>query len=372
MNNKNKSKLTIIAGLTTALISTSALAGGLERQTYSADILFAKGTRIEAAFATVKPDVTGDAVPGFYSGENINPKYDLRNFGFKFDVGDKLALAFTAYTPLGYTLAYPGPKLITSADVKSQAYALSAKYMVKENIAVFGSAIHVKLSATANLIPDPDVASTYNLNMKVKSDSDWGYVIGAAYLKPEIAMRIALSYETGTEHTMSTDLVEYDTTAPLATAFTPKNVLSKSGTASAIALNFQTGIAANTLLFGSIRHAYNSGANLLLNGKALTDFSDLTTYKLGVGRKLNDLVSVSVSGLYEHGSGTASTLNPTDGKFTLSGGAKFQLNEHLDLTTGVSYTWLGDNNTKILPIGSAIAFKDNNALAFGAKIGFSF
>ncbi|MBL1405721.1 MAG: hypothetical protein COC00_007035, partial [Rhizobiales bacterium] len=351
-------------------ISTSALAGGLERQTYSADILFAKGTRIEAAFATVKPDVTGDktAHPNpavttpFYGGGNINPKYHLRNFGFKFDVGDKLALAFTSYTPLGYDLAYPGPLFTTTAHLKSQAYAFSAKYMVRDNIAIFGSAINVKISATAASL------AAAGDTIDASSNSDWGYVLGAAYLKPEIALRIALSYESGTEHKHTTAYTVSTPGGPVSVDV-PKSV---SGTPEAIALNFQTGIAANTLLFGGIRHAYQSDAQLFLLGAQLTDFSDVTTYKIGVGRKLNDLVSVSVSGLYEHGSGTASTLNPTDGKFTLSGGAKFQLNEHLDLTTGVSYTWLGDNNTKILPIGSAIAFKDNNALAFGAKIGFSF
>lgn len=364
----NNNKKTIIAGFAAALISTSAMAGGLERQTYSADILFAEGTRLEAAFGSVKPDVTGSAVTGFYSGGEINPDYDLRNFGFKFDVNDQLSLAATGYTPLGYSLAYPGPVLTTSAEVKSQAYALSAKYMVKENIAIFGSAIHVKLNATANGIADPDSSDIVYLNLNIKNDSDWGYVIGAAYLKPEIAMRIALSYETGTEHNMSTDLVAYH--IPSATG-TPATVLSKGGTASAIALNFQTGIAANTLLFGGIRHAYNSDVNLFLNGKALTDFSDETTYKLGVGRKINDFVSVSVSGLYEHGSGKSSTLNPTDGKFTLSAGAKFQLSEIMDLSVGASRTWLGDNKTGVTP-GGVMAFKDNNALAFGAKIGFSF
>lgn len=354
MNNK-----TIIAGFAAALISTSAMAGGLERQTYSSDILFAKGTRIEAAFGYVKPDVTNNAAAPFGEMSNINPKYSLRNFGFKFDVDDQLALAVTAYTPLGYSLAYPGPLITTSADVKSQAYAFSAKYMVKENIAVFGSAIHVNLSATANNlagVPLPVVAN---------SDSDWGYVIGAAYLKPEIAMRIGVSYETGTEHTLATDLI-HPTLGALRQA-TP----AKGSTSSAIALNFQTGIAANTLLFGGIRHAYQSDANLFLLGAQLTDFSDVTTYKLGVGRKINDLLSVSVSGLYEHGSGTTSTLNPTDGKFTLSGGAKFQLNEQMDLSVGVSRTWLGDNTTSPATTGVAIPFTDNEALAFGAKIGFT-
>lgn len=364
MNKKNK--LTIIAGLTTALISTSALAGGLERQAYSADILFAKGTRIEAAFGIVKPDVTTSSGFGLVAhGTNINPKYNLRNFGFKFDVSDKLALAFTAYTPIGYSVAYPGPGVTTSANVKSQAYALSAKYMVRENIAIFGSAIHVKLSATATDLPAPGAPpGTLLPPVIVNADSDWGYVIGAAYLKPEIALRVALSYESGTKHSLTTDYVT--------PALVRHPVLSKGSTASAIALNFQTGIAANTLLFGTIRHAYNSDANLFLTGTALTNFSDTTTYKIGVGRKINDFVSVSVSGLYEHGSGTPSTLNPTDGKFTLSGGAKFQLNEHLDLSTGISYTWLGDNTTDPAQTGVAIPFKNNNALAFGAKIGFSY
>lgn len=358
----NNNKKTIIAGFVAALISTSALAGGLERQTYSADILFAKGTRIEAAFGTVKPDVTGSTAFSPYTGGGINPDYDLRDFGVKFDISDQLSLALTGYSPLGYSLSYPDalPRLAIQADVKSQAYALSAKYMVKDNIAVFGSAIHIQTSAILENL-------TAGVKVDASGDSDWGYVIGAAYLKPEIALRIAASYETGTDHSHSST---FNGSSFLAPGVPVPN--SQSSTARAIALNFQTGIAANTLLFGGIRHAYHSDAQVFVNNKQITSFENETTYKIGIGRKINDFLSLSVSGLYEHGSGKVSTLNPTNGKFTLSGGAKFQLTEYMDLSAGVSRTWLGDNTTNPAQTGVAIPFSGNSALAFGAKIGFSF
>ncbi|MDB9944045.1 hypothetical protein OAD19_03400 [Octadecabacter sp.] len=109
------------------------------------------------------------------------------------------------------------------------------------------------------------------------SDYDFGYLVGAAYERPDIALRVALTYNS-----------EID------------NVLSRSENGVAIAdftlttpaswnLEFQTGVAEDTLVFGSIRYAEWDGFNLTANTKEYANFEGNTmSYSVGVGRHLND------------------------------------------------------------------------------------
>ena len=87
-------------------------------------------------------------------------------------------------------------------------------------------------------------------------------------------------------------------------------------------LNFQSGIAADTLVFGSV-HRTRWSATQVSVGAAAThgaaainnSFSDSTKYNIGLGRKFSDKISASLSYTREAGAGaTDSSL------FTISGG----------------------------------------------------
>lgn len=350
------------AGLATALMTSTAMAGGLERGTWSPSILFEKGNYIEGSWARVNPDVTGGAFG--VSISNINPSYTQLGFAMKLDLSDTLAISLTSYEPSGYDLAYPLTPLTavpTSAHVESRAYAAVAKLNLGEGFDIYGGINYVTVKGTATNLPGAPFP-----DFQFGSDSDIGYIAGVAYSKPEIALRISLTYESGTDHNLST------TAAPAVGGpfVIPIPIATTGGSPEAYTLHFQSGIAADTLLFGSIRHAVHSDKDIILNGMSnLTSFSDEQTYVLGIGRKINDTLSVSFSGTYEDGSGNASSLNPTDGKFTASTGFKYLVTENMEFSAGASYTWVGDNTTATVP---AVPFTGNNALAYGAKIGFRF
>ena len=350
----------VIFGLSVALFSTStfsiALAGGVERGVYTPEILFEDGNYIEGSFARVNPSVIGTYIASGIS--NILPSYSQIAFGLKIDLSDILAVALTSYEPVGYDLAYPAaypPQ--TAAMVKGRAYALVAKLKASDNFSVYGGINYVTVEGSIkNLPPLPGIGFVLD------KDSDIGYIVGAAYSKPEIALRVSLTYESGTDYALTTH-------API--PFPPKTI---TGTAEALTLHFQSGIAADTLLFGSIRHAKHSDADIILGGLInLTSFSNTTSYTLGIGRKINDKLSVSLSGSYEKGSGNPSTLNPTNGKKGARVGFKYKLTDNMDFSAGFSYIWLGDNETRPAPLFPVPAmFTDNSSLAFGTKIGFHF
>lgn len=383
-----------LAALSLVLMAGTAHAGGLDRTTYSPNILFEQGkVYIEGSFARVYPDVDGDlSFPGnpgllipVVSGiDDMSPNYGLVSGGIKLDIGDRIAVAFQTFEAVGADIDYgTPPNFYTNlfADLTGRAYVGTAKVALTDNISVFGGIKHMVVSGEAT--------SLYGAGESWDFDSahGTGYIAGIAYEKKEIALRVSLTYESSIDIDLGTNRVGGATLVPNPApppALVPFFFPTVSGTTTATIpeaweLYFQTGIAPGTLLFGSVRHTSWSKANIVLlndpsfDSNNVTDFSDSLTWNLGVGKQLTDRLSMSVSGTYEAGSGDPSTLQPVDGKITLALGAKYKLTENIELSGGVSHTWLGDNETDVdttgLPEG---VFEDNHAWAFGTKIALRF
>jgi long-chain fatty acid transport protein len=151
-------------------------------------------------------------------------------------------------------------------------------------------------------------------------------------------------------------------------------------TPEALNLEFQTGVAKDTLVFGSVRYARHSGTyvsptffNTQTGGGNLTDIEDSTDYEIGIGRRINDQWSGSVAIGYqdEQGDDLVSPLSPTDGATYVALGAKYQATEQLDVSVGVRYTKLGDARAATSGVAQA-TFADNSAVSVGVKIGYNF
>ncbi|MDF1754209.1 MAG: hypothetical protein P1U89_15600 [Verrucomicrobiales bacterium] len=349
-------------GAAVSLTASTLLGGGLEIDAWYPNLLFEEGNYLEVAWYGIHPSVTG-TINGDQPISNINPFYDQFNFGLKFDLSDQLVFSLSSFEPVGYDVQYPvvAPFITspTAASVKSRAYAVVAKYQATENFSFYGGMNYITLSGSAANLP-----GLPNTGFQFYNDGDTGVIVGAAYSKPEIALRVSFTYESGTSHSLSTSVGPVGGT--LISGIFPNTT---GGTPESYTFDFQTGIATDTLLYGRFRHVLHSNNDIFLGGTAnLTDFSDEQTYVLGVGRKINETVSVAVTGTYEDGSGTTSDLNPSDGKVTISGGPKFELTENMELSVGASYSWAGDNVTTT----GNIPFKENSAVAYGIKLGFRF
>ena len=189
------------------------------------------------------------------------------------------------------------------------------------------------------------------------SDTGFGYVVGAAYQIPAIALRVGLTYrsEISTTH----DTFEFGALIGTTDVTTPQSVN----------LDFQTGVNEKTLVFGSIRWVEWSKFALTPDNYplgTLIDYdNDVITYSLGVGRKLTDTLSGALTVGYEKAQGTDPTpLAPTDGFLSVGAGLTYAF-DNVEITGGVKYLWLGDAS------GPAGTFEDNNAMAFGLKVAFS-
>ncbi len=345
-----------------ALSATGALAGGLDRSGQSVGIIFEDGGYVELSFGMVMPSVTGTFAVGPTPSGNMAGSYSQFSLGVKQDINDKISIGIVLDEPYGASVDYPAgayPLAGTTAEVSSQALTAVGRYKVSDRFSVIAGI------RTQSITGDIAITGGYFLTME--SAGDFGYLVGAAYEIPDIALRVALTYNSAIDTTLTgtevgVGAVSLDVTMP-----------------QSINLDFQTGIAADTLLFGSVRWAEWTAFDLMPpayaaanGGDSLLDYdNDVFTYSLGVGRKFSDTFSGSIALGYEAATATAaspsSNLSPTDGYFSVQIGGKYTM-DNMNISGGIRYVVLGDAITSTL--GSS--FTDNSAIGVGIKVGYSF
>ncbi|KQI72561.1 hypothetical protein AN191_05965 [Loktanella sp. 5RATIMAR09] len=360
-------KNTMTAGAALLLSTSIVSAGGIDRSGNAYSVLFEDGNYAQLSFSTVNPDVSGDYPAGLGGGSTDNMAEGYLSFGaaVKYGVTDQIDLALFINQPFGANADYTGgPYTGLNAEWKSTQVAAIAKYQASNAVSVYGGIRAVRSEATIGIPAALTGAVPYTA--ETEADTQFGYVVGAAYEMPEIALRVSLTYESGMTHEFATSEAfvgasELDSTTDIEL---PQSV----------ALDFQTGIAADTLLFGSVRWAEWSVWEVrpaLYEGATMDRVTgiddDVFTYRLGLGRRLNDELSVFGRVTFEDGNGgEASRLAPTDGSTSFGFGGSYAIDQ-IEITGGVEYALLGDATD-----GSSVEFEENSAIAFGLTVGYSF
>lgn len=349
----------------TALVAATTLAhaGGVERSTQSVAILFEQGRYAELSFGHFDPTVEGAVGGGAVSSGDMAGSYNSWSLGYKMDIGDRMAFAMVLDQPIGADVNYPAsaapyPLAGSTAKLTSSAITALLRYKFENNVSVYGGLRYETVHGEVSL---PFVGG-YTLN--TNHDSELGYVVGIAWEKPEIAARVALTYNSAITHTL--DSVEFGAIPGTFDTEVPQSVN----------LEFQTGIAKDTLLFGSIRWTdwtafiinppvYDAGSPLPLVDYA----SDRVTYNLGIGRRFNENWAGAVTIGYEKSDGEPTgNLGPTDGMKSIGLAATYTM-DNMKITGGVRYVDLGDATTNP-PIGGV--FTGNSGVGVGIKIGYTF
>jgi long-chain fatty acid transport protein len=238
------------------------------------------------------------------------------------------------------------------------------------------------------------VGTPYQIN----SGTSTGYVIGAAYSIPDIALRAELLYQPSSALTTDGTFAGAALTASLKRPET-------------LTLNFQTGIAEGTLLTASVHNAKWSAAPVTVDtvvdvADINETFDDSTKYSVGLARKLSNKWAISAGYSREEGGGSeaSSLFTISNGSQAFSLGARYTLSENMDISFGVSHSIFGDvtvNNvgarTAIAQAGYDLAngagsfaaadaatqaavlgtinpinYENNTATTFGVKLGISF
>lgn len=364
-----KKTLTTLGAL--ALTTAAAHAGGLDRSGQSILAIFEKGDYAELSFGRVSPSVSGNATApygGFASGDMAGD-YNQIGMAVKTDLSERLAFALILDQPFGANVNYPtGTNYYaqgSTATLTTTALTGVLKYTTASNVSVYGGLRYESMSAEASV---PFVAS-YNVASNTSGAA--GYLVGVAYEKPEIALRVALTYNSKISHDF--DTVE---SSLLTGGFDVASTTTVDSPQS-VNLDFQSGVAKDTLVFGSIRwvdwSAFVINPTNYPPASALVSYdSDTVTYSLGVGRRFNEHWAGAISVGYEAPTGGyASNLGPTDGKKSITIGATYT-KDNLKISGGVSYVVIGNAETTLNDVIASGEFSDNTAVGVGFRIGYSF
>lgn len=355
--------------------STVLYAGGLDRSGQSVGIIFEEGNRVELSFGSVNPTVSGTyAGLGGASSLDIAPSYTTLAGAMRMQMNDQLSVALIFDQPFGADVLYPTtgttPLAGTSAEFSSSALTALMRYQINNNVSVHGG---IKRQSVAMNVAIP-AGGALNYVASGQTSEAYGYVLGVAYEIPEIALRAALTYHSAISHDITT--IErsaftggVNLPASTTTVKTPKSVN----------LDFQTGIAADTLLMAGVRYvdwtetviapAHNLARP---GGGVLQSYSEPSySWNVGVGRKFTDALSGSISVGYEQAQGgITGNLAPTDGYRSVALGAKYAMN-NMDISGGIQYRAIGDA-TSTGAGGANGTFTGNSAVAMGIKVGYSF
>ena len=346
-----------------AVAGSAAFAGGIDRSGQSISTLFEPGELVEFSFGYVSPDVSGTWAAGAISSGDAGDDYWLWSLAYKRPMSEQFDLAVIIDQPFGADINYETgtfyPLTGSYATLRSTATSIFGRYHFSENFSLHGGLRAQRISGEARVTP-------YGYTLDARSDIGFGYSLGVAYEIPDIALRAALTWNSPIDHRV-------DSTE---TGFVPGTTTFDMTTPQSVNLDFQTGIAADTLLTASVRWVQWSKFDITppgyntFPGEPIVEYEDdRFSYTLGIGRRFNDQWSGSVTLGYEPAvGGTSSNLSPTDGYKSVAFGAAYTQG-NMKISGGLRYIDIGSTTTNFPVSGD---FSDNSGWAAGLKVSYTF
>ncbi|MFC2995936.1 outer membrane protein transport protein [Acinetobacter sichuanensis] len=315
----------------------------------------------------------------------------------------------------------------TEVEVNSQNISMILGFQPNKNLNIYGGGAYQSIRGDLHL--RGSAYSIYNgYDATFHNDSAVGWLAGLAYQIPEIALKAAITYRSEIDHKIRTDetiklanaltanvtaldktLDQLATTGQLSSnqADAIQKTISDIVTANrqqgqsqittpqSVNIDFQTGIMKNTVLFATMRwvdwknftiRPYKFGKVTeavgsmtgKMNGFNLVEYSDdQWSANVGVGRKINEYWSGNLSIGWDSGAGNPiTTLGPVNGYWNVGLGLQYSPTAQTFIAGGIKYFWLGNANAQSgsqFGTNDYIAqFEDNNAIAYGLKIGYRF
>ena len=426
--------------LTTAMIlatvpMTGAFAAALDRSGQSISAFLQPGNYFEAGISVLDPNVSGKvrngytphaALPASSAGlQNTSVgemagDYYFPSAALKLQVTDNFSFGLIYDQPFGAeaeystgtqkTTALPGPLAPlgnqglfhngtegTSVEVKSQSISMLFGYQPTENFNFYAGPVYQTIKGDVQLrgLAYGGNATFGGYNASIKETGDIGWLAGAAFQIPDIALKASVTYRSEIEHSVNVK-ESFNSAGLLAGLNAAPSLNTDITTPQSVNLDFQTGIMANTVAFANVRWvdwssfsiqpykfglASKSAAIQAQTGKSEFDLvaytDDQISATVGVGRKLNDQWAGNVSVGWDSGAGNpVTTLGPTEGYWNVGLGAQFSPTPQTFIAGGVKYFWLGDakaqSGAQFDTANYVADFESNYAIAYGLKMGYKF
>lgn len=297
-----------------------------------------------------------------------------------------LLLGFVVDQPYGGKLLHgvSSPLLGgTRVDQKSLALLGLARYRLNPSMSVQGG-LRVQRSSATIVLSGLAYGPVSGYQIRLEPDTAIGLVAGAAYEVSDIGLRLSATYHQAVRHQLdsikSGPLIDPDGSGPApAMALLSGASITPVSTPSALNIDFQIGLASDTLLFGQWRWVCWSEFRLdparfvTVAGEDLLELKNSNTITLGLAHQFNPHWA-GVVALEHEGStgGMSSPLSPANGckgvtLAALHKWAKFRI------TAGISYSKLGD---AVLETGTPDVMRarmqGNSSTGMGVQLGVRF
>lgn len=373
-----------------AALPLSTLAAGLDRSGQSIAAFLQQGNYAEAGLSVLDPSVRGVGLDQRPVSDMADDYY-FPTAAVKVQVSDHMSLGLLYDQPYGGDATYAADSFMfgnglegTTVEVRTNNLTALIGYQPNENWNVYAGPVWQTVEADIQLrgAAYGGVGKLGTYGIKVDQEPAFGWVAGLAYQIPEIALKAAITYRSEIEHKATAK----ETTALPVPSLSTLTSGVEATTPQSVNLDFQTGIAADTLAFANVRWVHWSQfavkpkllGNISQLGapyvrQNLIDYAeDQWSANVGVGRKFNAKWSGTAALGYDSGAGNPiTTLGPTEGYWNVGLGAQYSPAEHYFIQGGVKYFWLGDATAQTggKPVGE---FSDNHALGYGMKMGYRF
>ncbi len=290
----------------------------------------------------------------------------------------------------------------TKVEVDTQNLSFIAGFQPNKHWNIYAGAAYQTVKGNVSL--RGQAYSLYNgYDASIPEDSALGWLAGVAFQIPEIALKASVTYRSEIDHDVYVNetiptlpaLSLLPNGAAAATAIAAARGETEITTPQSVNLDLQSGIMENTVAFANIRwvdwsefsirpHQFGLVSEAVgplvgrPDGFNLVEYSDdQWSVNAGVGRKLNDKWAGNVSVGWDSGAGNpVSTLGPTEGYWNAGVGVQYSPTPATFIAGGVKYFWLGDAKAQTgAQAGSdtfLAEFEDNNAIAYGLKLGYRF
>ncbi|MCH7336668.1 outer membrane protein transport protein [Acinetobacter sp. NIPH 2699] len=401
------------AVLLSLLPTTSAFAAALDRSGQSIAAFLQPDNYFEAGITFLSADVSGKDTSQNATGDMANYYYSP-SAALKIQATEHFSVGLLYDHPYGADAQYSGQNNFvenrpvpfngrTSVTVSTENLNLLFGYQPNQNWNLYAGAVYQTLDATV-LLRGESYSAYSGYDFKTGKDEAVGWLAGVAYQIPEIALKASVTYRAKIKHEMNayekhgvagmTGNTGFDA---LLNQINHSEGQTEITTPQSVNLDFQTGIMENTVAFANLRwvnwkdfaiRPYKFGAASTLppivasTGKK--DGFDLVAYTedqysitAGVGRKINDQWAGNVSVGWDSGAGNpVTTLGPTEGYWNVGVGIQYSPTPATFIAGGVKYFWLGDakaqSGSQFNTPGYVAEFEDNDAIAYGLKIGYKF
>ena len=367
--------------------ATTAIAGGLDRSGQSISAFLQPGNYAEAGISVLDAEVQSKEL----NVDDMAKSYYFPSAAVKVQATDKISLGLIYDQPYGAESEYDAASPVfgngaegTSVDVKTENLTALIGYQPTENWNFYAGPVWQTVEANIKLrgAAYGGNAKLGTYNIEVEREEAYGWLAGVAYSIPEIALKAAITYRSEIEHNAKS---KESTLLPVPSLSGLTSSVDAT-TPQSVNLDFQTGIAKDTLAFANVRWVHWSQfavkPTLLGNISSipaphvrqnLIDYSDdQWSANVGVGRKFTPKWSGSASVGYDSGAGNpVTTLGPVEGYWNIGLGGQYSPAENYFIQAGVKYFWLGDATAQTG--GNEVGdFEDNHALGYGLKIGYRF